>query len=94
MKTTSLTLLSALLITLTFTSCNSSKPKSLNTDAHQQATNTTSKFPSVKHPDKDVQCQNCYVRFKLSKATQKQSAGHSYIACPVCHKNYLKKASR
>ena len=92
MKLTQLTLLSALLVSLTFTSCNSTKSKGLDSNAHQQATNTTRGFPSVKRPPNDVNCRNCYATFKLSMATQKQSHGHSYTACPVCHKDYLKKA--
>ena len=92
MKLTSLTLLSALLLSLTFTACSPSKPKGLDTNAHQQATNTTRGFPAVIRPANDVNCRNCYATFKLSRATQKQSHGHSYIACPVCNKDYLKKA--
>ena len=92
MKLTSLTLLSALLITLTFTACNSSKSKSLDNDSHQQASTQTRGFPTVKRPSKDVVCHNCYSTFKLSRAIQKQSHGNNYIACPICHKNYLKKA--
>ncbi len=94
MTTTQLTLLSTLLLSLSFASCNSTKSKNLNSDAHQQATNTTPKFPSVKRPDKNVSCRNCYATFKLSMATQKQGQGHSYIACPICHKDYLKKANK
>ena len=93
MKLTSLTLLSALLITLTFTACNSDKSKNLdNNNSHQQASTQTRGFPTVKRPSNDVVCRNCYATFKLSMATQKQSHGHSYTACPICHIDYLKKA--
>jgi len=92
MKLTSVTLLSALLLSLTFTSCNSNKSKNLDSGAHQQATNTTRGFPVVIRPTNNVNCRNCYATFKLSMATQKQSHGHIYTACPVCHHDYLKKA--
>ena len=81
-----------LLLSLTFLACNSTKSKSLDNAAHQQASNRTSGFPTVKRPANNVNCRNCYATFKLSMATQKQSNGHSYIACPVCNKDYLKKA--
>jgi len=92
MKLTSPTLLSALLITLSFTACTSGKFKSLDNNSHQQASTQTRGFPTVKRPRNDVVCHNCYATFKLSTATQKQSHGHSYIACPICHKDYLKKS--
>ena len=81
-----------LLLSFTFLGCNSSKSKSIDTNAHQQANNTP-KFPSIKRPAKDVNCRNCYATFKLSSATQKQAHGHSYTACPICHQDYLKKAN-
>ena len=92
MKLTSLTLLSALVLSLTFTACNSNKPKALDTNAHQQASTTTRGFPAVIRPANNVNCRNCYATFKLSMATQKQAHGHSFTACPVCNKDYLNKA--
>ena len=92
MKLTCLTLCSALLLGLTFTACNSAKPKGLDNNSHQQATNTTRGFPTIKRPANNVNCRNCYATFKLSRASQKQSKGHKYIECPVCHKDYLSKA--
>ena len=92
MKLTSLTLLSALLLSLTFTACNSSKSKGLDNNSHQQASTTTRSFPTAKRPPNDVNCRICYARFKLSSASQKQSHGHAYTECPVCKHDYLKKA--
>ena len=91
MKISLITLLT--LLSLTFLGCNSTKPKGLDTNAHQQATNTTPRFPAVKRPTTNVNCRNCYATFKLSSATQKQVHGHSYTACPICQQNYLKKAN-
>lgn len=88
MKTSLITLL-ALLISLTLLGCNSTKPKGLDADSHQQATRS---FPTIKRPANDVNCRNCYATFKLSSATQKQTHGHSYIACPICNHDYLKKS--
>jgi len=81
-----------LLLSLTFLGCNANTAKSINSEAHQQASNQTGKFPTVKRPANNVNCRNCYATFKLSMATKKQSHGHNYIACPVCNKNYLKKS--
>ena len=92
MKLTSLTLLSALLVNLTFVACNSGKSKGLDNNSHQQASAGTRGFPTVKRPANDVNCRNCYATFKLSMAIQKQSHGHNYVACPVCNKDYLKKS--
>ena len=94
MKLINLTLLTSLVLTLTFTACTSSKSKDLPTDAHQQATTSAPKFPViVKRPNNDVTCLNCYATFKLSMATQKQANGHSYAECPICHHDYLKKVN-
>jgi hypothetical protein len=90
MKLSLMTLLA--LFSLMFLGCNANTSKGLNTDAHQQATNTTPKFPSVKRPSRDANCRNCYATFKLSMATQKQAHGHTYTECPVCKHDYLKKA--
>ena len=90
MKISLITLLA--LLSLIFLGCNSTKSKGLDSGAHQQATNTTRGFPSVKRPANNVNCRNCRATFKLSMSTQKQSNGHSYIACPVCKHDYLKKA--
>ena len=93
MKLINLTLLISVLITLTFTACTSTKSKDLNNNSHQQATTSTPKFPvRVKRPSNEVTCLNCYATFKLSMGTQKQTNGHSYTECPICHHNYLKKA--
>ena len=92
MKLTSLTLLSALLLSLTFTACNSDKSKGLDNNSHQQASTQTSGFPTIIRPANNVNCRNCYATFKLSMATQKQSHGHNYVACPVCNKDYLQKS--
>jgi hypothetical protein len=89
----SLTVLLTLLVSLTFLGCNANTSKGLDSEAHQQASTTTTRgFPAVRRPANDVNCRNCYATFKLSRATQKQSHGHSYVACPVCNKDYLKKA--
>jgi len=93
MKLTNLTLLTSLVLSLTFTACAPTKSQDLNTTSQPQATTSTSKFPViVKRPNDEVTCLNCYATFKLSMATQKQSNGHTYIECPICHHNYLKKA--
>jgi len=86
------TLFRTLLISLIFLGCSSTKNKTPDTNTQQQATNTTRGFPAIKRPGNDVNCRNCYATFKLSQATQKQGHGHSYIACPICNKDYLKKA--
>lgn len=91
MKVTKITLLTALLLSLTFTACTTTEKVNIETDA-QQASNSTRKFPTIIRPDNNVTCLNCYATFKLSMGIQKQSHGHSYIACPICHHNYLKKA--
>ena len=88
----SLILVLTLLFSLTFLACNSTTSKGLDSGAHQQASTRTSGFPAVRRPANDVNCRNCYATFKLSMATQKQSHGHSYMACPVCNKDYTKKA--
>ena len=88
----SLLLLLTFFLSLAFLSCSSTKPKGVSADSHQQATNTTRGFPAVIRPANNVNCRNCYATFKLSSATQKQAHGHSFTACPVCNKDYLKKA--
>ncbi|HHD75303.1 MAG TPA: hypothetical protein ENK82_05405 [Campylobacterales bacterium] len=88
MKTSLMTLL-FVLVSLTFLSCNATKSKNLTTSTQQQA---TPKFPSVKRPaNNTVVCHNCRATFKLSRATQKQGNGHTYIACPHCQHDYLKR---
>jgi Zn finger protein HypA/HybF involved in hydrogenase expression len=89
MKISLFTLLS-ILLSLTFLGCNASPSKSIDANAHQQA-NVTRSLPSIKRPSNDVNCRNCYATFKLSNASQKNSNGHTYTECPVCHKDYLKK---
>jgi len=96
MKLTNLTLLTSLVLTLTFTACTTTpKSNDLNTTTQTQATTTPPKFPViVKRPSDEVTCLNCYATFKLSMGTQKQANGHSYTECPICHHNYLKKAKQ
>jgi len=88
-------LLLALLLSLTFTACTKTKetpkttPKELTTEV---ATQNTGGFSNAKRPNDNVVCTNCYATFKLSRASQKLSHGHSYIECPICHKDYKKKS--
>lgn len=92
MKKTNLLLLT-LLLSLTFTACRKIEkspkptPKEVAT-----TTETTRGFTSAKRPTDNAVCTNCYATFKLSRATQKLSHGHSYIECPICHKDYKKKS--
>lgn len=102
MKKTNL-LLTTLLVTLTFTACTKTEespkptPKEVSTEVTtavltEENTEPTRGFPRAKNPSDNVVCTNCYATFKLSRATQKLSHGHSYIECPICHKDYRKKA--
>ncbi len=79
------------LITLSFISCTKNKeiPKKVTSETSTQATRG---FHNVKRPRDNVVCRNCHATFKLSQATQKLSHGHSYIECPICHKDYSHKS--
>ena len=90
---TSLIIRLTLLLSLTFVGCNETKSKGLERSAHQQANNSSASFPSVRRIPNDVVCQNCRATFKLAMATRKHSQEHSYTACPVCKKDYLKKSN-
>ena len=82
------TLLALLVLQLSlFTACNSEKAKTVD-NAHQNVTNTRS-FP---RPAANVICHNCTATFKVSSTQQKSNGKHSYIECPVCKHDYLKKA--
>jgi len=84
-------LLTILLLQLPlFTACNSTKP-ALNSDAHQEA--NTNSFPqSSRRSNENVICHNCRASFKISNAMKKQNGNQTYIECPICHHDYLKKA--
>jgi len=42
----------------------------------------------------EVICQNCRAHFKLKRKLRKLAMkGNAIIDCPVCHHNYLRKAS-
>jgi len=42
----------------------------------------------------EVVCQNCMAHFKLKRKWRKLAMkGNAMIDCPVCHHNYLRKAS-
>ena len=72
-----------------FTACNSTKP-TLNNNAHQEASVS---FPEASTRSKEnVICQNCRANFKISMAMHKQNGQQTYIECPICHHDYLKKA--
>jgi len=83
------TLLVILLLQLPlFTACNSTKP-ALENNAHQEA---SVNFPaSSTRSRENVICQNCRASFKVSNAMHKKDGKHTYIECPVCHHDYLKK---
>ena len=67
-----------------FTACNSTTtPSAPANDAHQEASRRSAD---------NVICHNCRASFKLSMAQKKQNGKESYIECPICHHNYLKKA--
>ena len=83
--------ISATLLVL-FTACNSEKAKKINNDAYQQAQSTTRSFPQATRNPDEVICVNCRAKFKLARAMHKMHDGHEYIACPVCHHDYLKKS--
>ena len=82
--------ISAILLLL-LTSCNSEKAKSISNDAYQQAQSTTRGFPQASRNSDEVICVNCRAKFKASSGMHKIHDGHDYIACPVCHHDYLKK---
>ena len=80
----------SLVIFTIFLGCNSNKNGvAIGDNAHQQVNNNQT-FPR-RAPSDSVICSNCRAAFKLSTAVQKQSHGHSYIECPVCHHDYRKK---
>ena len=66
-----------------FTACNSTTQSAPANDAHQEASRRSAD---------NVICHNCRASFKLSMAQKKQKGKESYIECPICHHNYLKKA--
>ena len=80
------------ILLLTLTACYSGKAKNLTTDAHQQAQSSTRSFPQASRNPDEVICVNCRAQFKLARAMHKTHDGHDYIACPVCHHDYLKKS--
>jgi len=73
-----------------FTACNSTQAKLNNT--HQEV--SASNFPTPSSRSKDtVNCHNCRANFKISTAMHKQNGTSTYIECPVCHHDYLKKVN-
>ncbi|MCK4440877.1 MAG: hypothetical protein KAU90_02650 [Sulfurovaceae bacterium] len=55
-------------------------------------------FGQIRHNDDNIEdeviCQNCRAHFKLKRKWRKLAMkGNAEIDCPVCHHNYLKKAS-
>jgi len=55
-------------------------------------------FGHVRQNDDDIEdtviCQNCRAHFKLKRKWRKLAMkGNAQIECPVCHHNYLQKAS-
>ena len=92
MNKIALALVLTLLVSLNFTACTKTKSKTLTPNNTEETTRTHSSFPVTRRNPDSVVCLNCRATFKLSYATQKQSHGHTYIECPICHHNYLKKA--
>ena len=55
-------------------------------------------FGQVRRNDDDIEdtviCQNCRAHFKIKRKWRKLAMkGKAQILCPVCHHNYLQKAS-
>jgi len=55
-------------------------------------------FGHVRQNDDNIEdeviCQNCRAHFKLKRKWRKLAMkGNAMIDCPVCHHNYLQKAS-
>ena len=90
MKKSLLTLLFSFLLSSIFLGCNSSKPKVISNSAHQQVNNTRS-FPRAAG---EVVCHNCRATFKIAANMHKQTHGHNYVECPVCHHDYSKKSKQ
>jgi len=97
MKTILFTLLFTMLTLITFTACATEKvePKIEVENSNRFRTITTTNTASQRVGSQTVVCHNCTAKFKLSDKIQKMSMkGDAVVDCPICHHNYLKKATK
>jgi hypothetical protein len=92
MKKTLFALLFTTLTVTTFFGCASDKDKPAIKSSESNRFRTLNANSQV--GERTVVCHNCTAQFKLSARMQKMSMkGDAIIPCPVCHHNYLKKAT-